>query len=85
MKVLILKGKYGDTIVAARTPEEEGRAWLYLFKQIDNMGYYVDLTSHERDILLAARGGKAKAAKLLLDLRSDYEYEEIMVETAVEP
>jgi hypothetical protein len=85
MNILVWKSKYGDTIVAARTPEEEGRAWLYLFKQMDEIGYYRDLDGAERGVWLAAMEGVASAAKRLLSMRNGGEYEQVTIESVVEP
>lgn len=85
MKILVWSEKHGDVLVYARTLEEEARAWLYLFKCMDDMGYYGDLEGDEPDAYKAAKKGNAKAAKWLLGMRSDYEYERVTVEYPVVP
>jgi hypothetical protein len=85
MKVLVWRSKYGNIIVAARTPEEEGRAWLYLFKKMDDMGYYRDLDGDEVAAYSRAKIGEWEYAMRLLSLRSDYEYEQVTTEEIVEP
>lgn len=85
MKLLVWKSKYGDVLVCARDPEEEKRAWLYLFKCMDEMEYYQELDEDEATAYRAAKRGNPMGAKWLLDIRGDYEYERITVETAVEP
>ena len=85
MKVLIWESKHGNIIVAARTPEERERAWLYLFKGMDGMGYYSDLGDDEEDAYKGAKEGDADAAQWLLQIRDDYEYERVSVEEVIEP
>lgn len=85
MKILTWSSKYGDTIVCARTPKEEAKAWLYIFQQMDDMDYYCDLDEDETDAYEGAKKGDGKAAKWLLEMRIDYEYEQVTVEHAVEP
>jgi len=85
MKILIWKSKHGDVYVYARTPEEEKRAWLYLFKCMDENRYYCDLDRDKADAYKAAKEGNAKAAKWLLEMRSGGEYEQVETEYPVEP
>jgi len=85
IKILILKGKHGDVLVAARDPEEEARAWLYLFKIVDSWMCYVDLEGDEVDAYKRAKEGDSQAAEWLLGLREDYEYEEINVDYVTIP
>ena len=85
MKILIWKSKDGDVYVYARNPEEEKRAWLYLFKCIDDNGYYCDLEGDEPDAYKAAKEGSATDAKWLLEMRSGYEYEQVETEYPVVP
>ena len=87
MKVLVWRSKYGNVIVAARNTEEEDRAWLYLFKQMDEMGYYHDLgdDEDEDEAYLQAKAGEAKGARWLLGIRDNYEYKEISPVEVVEP
>lgn len=85
MKILVWNEKHGDVLVYARTPKEEARAWLYLFKMMDGMGYYGDLEGDEVDAYKRAKGGDAQGAKWLLGIRSDYEYERVEEEYPVVP
>ncbi len=85
MKILVWESKHGDVLVCARTPKEEARAWLYLFKCMDDNGYYCDLEGDEPDAYKVAKEGNAKAAKWLLETRSDGEYEQVTIEHLVEP
>jgi hypothetical protein len=85
MKILIWTGKHGDTIVAAHEGGEEARAWLYLFKLIDEMGYYCDLDADEKDAHTKAKAGNAQAAHWLLSMRDRYEYEQVRVERIIVP
>jgi len=85
MKILVWKSKHGDVYVYARDEEEEKRAWLYLFKCMDENRYYCDLDGDEPAAYKAAKEGNAKAAKWLLEMRSDGEYEQVETEYPVEP
>jgi hypothetical protein len=85
MKVLIWTGNHGDVIVAAREPEEAARAWLYLFKLMDEMGYYHDLDAEEKDAHDKSKAGNAYAARWLLSIRSDHQYEQVRVEMITVP
>ncbi len=85
MKVLIWTSKHEDVIVAARSSEEEARAWLYLFKQMDGMDYYCDLDADEKEAYVKAKIDNAQAAKWLLSMRDGYEYEQVRVERIVIP
>ncbi len=87
-RVLVYHGKHGDCYVSARTPEEMAKAYLYLFNQMDSMGYYdyedaLDVV--EAKAYVAAKAGDGRAAKWLLDCRSGGEYETIDVEWVVVP
>lgn len=86
--VLIWRQKHGDYYVAARDGGEELRAYLHIFKMMDEQGYYSyddALGADEKVGYEAARGGNAKAAKWLLDCRSGYEYEEVVREVVMFP
>lgn len=86
MKMLVWASKYGPVFVFARDPEEEARAWLYLFQQMDAMYYYTEFDSDdELCAYKAAKGGDARGAKWLLEIRSDCEYERITIEHPVQP
>ena len=85
MKILVWSSKYGDTIICARTPEEEAKAWLYIFNCIDDMDYYIDLDKDETGAYEAAKKGSGKAAKWLLEMRINCGYEQVNVDHAVEP
>jgi len=85
MKILVWKSKHGDVMVFARDPEEEARAWLYLFRQMYEMDYYCDLEGDEPEAYAAAKAGDAKGAEWLLQIRNGYEYEVINEEYPVEP
>ncbi len=76
-KIIIWHSKHGDVYVDAATPEKEDRAWLFLFRLINDMGFYCDLEDDEKDAYSGALKGNARAAKWLLDMRADYEYERI--------
>ena len=81
LKLLTWKGKHGDVHVIARDPKEEGRAWLYLFKLMDGNHFYdYDLDGDEQSAYDGAKAGDAKAAKWLIDIRYDYEYEQVDVD-----
>jgi len=87
MKVLIWEGKYADVMVCARDDKEEDRAWLFLFKLMDEDNYYCDLDGDEVAAYEDAKKGIPKSARWLLNIRSDseYEYERVTVEHPVEP
>jgi hypothetical protein len=87
-KVLVFHQKHGDYYVSARTPEEEMRAYLHLFKLMDDMGYYSyegALNTDEQTWYDLARKGHGKFAKWLLDNRAGYEYEGVVVEWVTVP
>jgi hypothetical protein len=71
--ILILDNDYA---VYARTPEEELRAYLYLFKIMDARGYYKNVPYlYSGQQAEAARNGDGEAAKTLLMWRSNNRYE----------
>ena len=83
IKLITWRGKHGDVHVIAHDVKEEGRAWLYLFKLMDENGFYShDLDGDEQAAYEAAKKGSAKGAAWLLLIRSDMgaEYEGIEVD-----
>ena len=79
-RVLVRYGKHGETRFFARTPEEELDAYLAHFKKMDEQDFYYDL---EEDLLRwydEARSGHAESARRVLDIRCDWEYEQIEFE-----
>ncbi len=85
MKILVWQSKHGNVMVAARNEAEEGRAWLYLFKLMEEMGYYCDLKGDELDAYAEAKAGNWRGAMWLLEMRSSGEYETVEVEYVTEP
>lgn len=85
MKILVWKSKYSDVMVCARDLEEEGRAWLYLFKLMEENDFYHDLDEDEAVAYRAAKKGNPVGAKLLIELRNGGEYEEVEIEEVIEP
>lgn len=86
MRVLVWHSKYGDVIVSAIDDDELGRAYLYLFDQMDGEGYYNDMDNDwQLTCWQRARQGDADAAEDLLEVRNDYEYEGISIEEVVVP
>jgi len=85
MKILIWNSKHDNVLVCARSIEEEKRAWLYLFKCMDDNGFYCDLDEDEAMAYKFAKKGDAVDARWLLEMRSGCEYERVRVETPVEP
>ena len=87
-KVLVWHEKHGDCHVAARTPEEELKAYLFLFKMMDDNEYYSydgALNADEAVWYAEAKAGDGKSAKCLISCRCDYEYESVDVEWVVVP
>ena len=82
MKVLIWRSKHGNVMVCARDTEEEGKAWLYLFKCMQDNNYYDCVDGDEVDAYAKAQEGDPKAAAWLLCMRSDRgcEYENVEAE-----
>ncbi len=79
MKVLIYGNrKQDDEIYDISSPEKEAAAFLRLFKNLDNgwRVYTLGINAKEKKLYDAAKGGDAGAAKKLLTMRKDYEYEE---------
>jgi hypothetical protein len=88
--VLILKAKHGDYPVYARNEAERDKAYLHLFRVMDEWGYYGnpdDLDSDQEMFYYKAKGGDIRAIINLLNIRSDqgYEYEEIEIIHPVTP
>jgi hypothetical protein len=88
IKTLVWHSKYGNIVVAARDPEEEGRAWLYLFKCISQEGYYFNgeyMDGDEANAYKSAKAGDWQGAQWLLEIHSDHEYEQVTTEYVIEP
>ena len=87
LKILIWKEKHENVMVAARDEAEEARAWLYLFKLMEENDFYhqYDMGEDELAAYTDARCGSWKGARWLLELRSGGEYETVRVEYIVEP
>jgi hypothetical protein len=86
--ILILKMKHGDYPVYARDDAERDKAYLHLFKVMDDDGYYsCGLDGDEVEWYARAKQGDAQAARGLLGLRSDRgcEYERIEIVYPEEP
>jgi len=88
VEILVLRYKYGDICVCARDDEEKAKAYLYLFHFMAKYGFYDELVhdvtlenSDQKMYYERAVKDDAKAAQILLSIRSDhgYEYEEIDV------
>ena len=84
MKLLVWESKYGDVLVSARDAEEEKRAWLYLFKCMDDNGFYCELDK-KAAAYKDAKEGNAIAAQWLLEMRNSCEYEQVNIKYSVEP
>ena len=69
--IIVLKMKHGDYPVYARDDAERDRAYLHLFNLLDEYGYYAEVDGDKLDWLERARKGNARAARWLLDCRSD--------------
>ncbi len=85
MRILVWNAKHGDVLVCARDGEQEARAWLYIFKCMDENEYYCDLEDDEANAYMAAKEGSAGNARWLLEMRSDCEYERVIVRWPVQP
>lgn len=93
MRILVWRSKYGNVMVLARNPVEEGKAWVWLMKQMDDNGFYDNaLDKEEADLLNMAMDDRdyrraGRAAEDLVRMRSDMgcEYERVDIETAVVP
>jgi hypothetical protein len=85
-KLLVHKGKHGDTNILIASVADEGPAWLAMFRSIDKWtGYYEYMDKHEREMYEKAKEGEGWAAHYLLDGRSDCEYEEVYLESLHTP
>jgi len=87
-KVLVFYQKHGTCYVSARTPEEELKAYLFLFNLMDSMDYYNYEGALDADEQLwhaKAKAGDAKFAKHLVSCRAYYEYERVDVEWVTVP
>jgi hypothetical protein len=81
MKLLIWKDKHGNWYWAAEKDKLD-LAFLEMFKKIDESGYYTEFEGDQKQAYEEAKEGKAKSAKWLIQLRTDYEYEGYDVEEA---
>jgi len=87
-KILIHKGKHGDTLILCLNENKEQEAWLAMFHAIDQWeGYYDRYIEAGRELKWrdAARNGCWQAAKWLLEVRSLNEYEGVELELVYEP
>lgn len=77
-RILIWYGKHGNWMGFARTQEEADKAYLKLFKMLDEMGFYQDnLNGDCIDWYKQAKKGDAQSARWLIDCRYDWEYERV--------
>jgi len=68
------------------TPEKEKAAFMRLFYYLDEEWLvYAELTTEQKPLYKKAKGGDAKAAKELMLLRKDHEYEEIQIVNVQDP
>lgn len=85
-EILIWKGKYGNVIVDAT---DQLAAFYYIFKLIDGIGYYYDIDKDEEpdqyEAYTKAKNGNRKAAKWLLEMRCEYEYEKLETDWLINP
>lgn len=84
-KIIIWHSKHGNVYVDASTPIREKKAWLFLFDLLNKFGVYCDLEDDEKDAYEGALKGNAKAAKWLLEMRDEYEYERVKIEYLEQP
>jgi hypothetical protein len=82
---MILVFNQGEYAVYARTPAEELKAYLLLFKIMDKRGYYNNVPYlYSGQQAEAARNGDGEAAKRLLTWRSNNYYSEGILELEVQ-
>ncbi len=82
MKLLVHEGKYGNAYIVIDDNNEDA-AWLAMFRWFDEReGFYCGLHGDQLECYNLAKAGNAKAARWLLDLRSNYEYEKVTLEHA---
>ena len=74
MKLLIWKDKHGNWYWAAEK-EKLNDAFLEMFKKVDESNYYAEFEGDQEQAYNEAKGGNAKSARWLIELRSEYEYE----------
>lgn len=86
-KLLINKGKHGDITVLIPSEDDEGEAYLALFRHFDEIEnfYCHRLCGDEIEAYAKARQGDWRSAKWLIQLRSDHEYEEVRVDWPYTP
>jgi hypothetical protein len=53
---------------------------MSLFKLMDSYGYYSNVSGDQKTFYDEAKNGSRKAARTLLNIRRDYEYEAVEVE-----
>lgn len=89
MKILVWTTKHESLYYNASTPEQELKAFLFVFNEMDGNGDY-DCCPPEgktqKALYKKAKKGDSKAARTLLSLRSadNYEYENIVIEEVYE-
>ena len=90
-QILVYYGKHATEFWFARTPEERDRAFLALFKRLDETcraytyEHPDEIPKLQRKAIASARGGNPKAAEFLLKVRQHYEYERWSLETVNTP
>lgn len=84
-KVLVHRGKHGNTVVDASEDELAAYRWLfdYFDETLNFYGFIND--DHQRDLYESAKSGDDKAVKRLIHFRSGYEYEKVEVCKMVDP
>lgn len=81
-KILVLWAKHGDMYFDASTPELELEAFLKAFNYNDRQDFYKEYLANnqQNDLYFKAINGDKLAARLLMTLRKDYEYEGFSIE-----
>lgn len=77
-KILVYHGRYDDIYIDVSTAEKERQAYLALFRFINQVtGCYIPryMNVDMRNAFDGALAGDWRAAKWLLQLRRDYDYE----------
>jgi hypothetical protein len=89
VKILIWHSKGGDIYWDASTPDKEKAAHLAMFREMDEQGDYECCEPEGPQVSLygLAKTGDAAAAKKLLTIRSDknYEYEGLSIQSVQDP
>jgi len=85
VKILVYRGKHGDSYWLARDAYERERAFTAMFTMLDEWGFYVELPAGERELYAYAKAGNPQASYKLLVLHQHYEYEGWSLETVVVP